>query len=84
MGPAYLRMGRERGQDDPWTPELIAAVTAERRAALPLERWEERVAWRDATLMALLAWRRDHLPAREGEATVNGDMPKNEKNESKA
>ncbi|MEZ5904793.1 MAG: FAD-dependent oxidoreductase [Geminicoccaceae bacterium] len=22
MGPAYARMGAERGQDDPWTPEL--------------------------------------------------------------
>jgi 3-hydroxyacyl-CoA dehydrogenase len=59
MGPAYLRMGRERGQDDPWTPELVAAVAAERRALLPMEQWEARVAWRDQALMALLAWRRE-------------------------
>ena len=26
MGPAYARMGAERGQDDPWTPELVAEV----------------------------------------------------------
>ena len=32
MGPAYARMGAERGQDDPWTPELVAEVTAQRRA----------------------------------------------------
>jgi SnoaL-like protein len=51
MGPAYERMGAERGQHDPWTPELVARVTAERRALLPLERWEERVAWRDRMLM---------------------------------
>ncbi len=51
LGPAYARMGAERGEDDPWTPELIAKVSAERRAELPLERWEERVAWRDEALM---------------------------------
>jgi 3-hydroxyacyl-CoA dehydrogenase/3-phenylpropionate/cinnamic acid dioxygenase small subunit len=55
MGPAYERMGAERGQHDPWTPELIATVTAERRALLPLEEWNERVAWRDRMLMAHLA-----------------------------
>jgi len=58
MGPAYLRMGRERGQNDPWTDELVARVTAERRAVLPLADWEERVAWRDRALMALLRCRR--------------------------
>ncbi len=57
MGPAYLRMGQQRGQNDPWTPDMVAAVAAERRAALPIEQWEKRVAWRDETLMALLAWR---------------------------
>jgi 3-hydroxyacyl-CoA dehydrogenase len=54
LGPAYARMGAERGQDDPWTPDLVAKVTAERRALLPLEKWEERVAWRDRKLMTLI------------------------------
>jgi L-gulonate 3-dehydrogenase len=54
LGPAYARMGAERGQHDPWTPDLVAKVTAERRALLPLEKWEERVAWRDRKLMALI------------------------------
>jgi len=54
MGPAYARMGAERGQHDPWTPDLVAKVTAERRQILPLEGWEERVAWRDRKLMALI------------------------------
>jgi 3-hydroxyacyl-CoA dehydrogenase len=58
MGPAYQRMGRERGQDDPWTEQLVAQVVAERRAILPLEGWEERLAWRDKALMALLRCRR--------------------------
>ncbi len=53
MGESYARMGAERGQNDPWTPELVAQVAAERRAALPLEDWDERVRWRDARLMAL-------------------------------
>ena len=54
MGAAYGRMGRERGQNDPWTPDLVARVTEERRKVLPLEGWDERVAWRDRTLMALV------------------------------
>jgi 3-hydroxyacyl-CoA dehydrogenase len=58
MGPAYLRMGQERGQNDPWSEDLVAHVTAERRAALPLGGWEERVGWRDRALMALLRCRR--------------------------
>ncbi|MBA3518128.1 MAG: 3-hydroxyacyl-CoA dehydrogenase [Rhizobiales bacterium] len=58
MGPAYERMGAERGQHDPWTPDLVAKVAAERRGLLPLENWEERVAWRDRMLMGLLAQRR--------------------------
>jgi 3-hydroxyacyl-CoA dehydrogenase len=53
MGPAYARMGKERGQDDPWTPELVAEVERQRRAALPLEEWPLRVSWRDRELMAL-------------------------------
>jgi len=53
MGPAYERMGAERGQHDPWTPDLVATVTAQRRAALPLDQWDERVRWRDEQLMRL-------------------------------
>jgi hypothetical protein len=52
-------MGRERGQDDPWTPDLVATVAAQRRAALPLDKWAERVAWRDRRLMALMAKRQE-------------------------
>jgi 3-hydroxyacyl-CoA dehydrogenase len=58
MGPAYARMGAERGQHDPWTPDLVAEVTAARRALLPLEEWEERVAWRDRKLMTLMRHRK--------------------------
>ena len=58
MGDAYAAMGAERGQDDPWTPELIARIADERRALLPLSQWEERVRWRDREIMATLADRR--------------------------
>jgi L-gulonate 3-dehydrogenase len=60
MGLAYARLGAERGeQDEPWAaPDLVARVTAERRAALALPGWAERVAWRDRALMALLRRRR--------------------------
>lgn len=58
MGPAYARMGAERGQHDPWTPDLVAKVTAARRALLPLDRWAERVAWRDRRLMSLMRHRK--------------------------
>lgn len=58
MGPAYARMGGERGQNDPWTTDLVAKVTRERRALLPLEDWPERVLWRDEMLMRLLAFKR--------------------------
>jgi len=58
VGDTYARMGAERGQHDPWTPDLVAKVEKARRAALPLDRWDERVAWRDRSLMELIALRR--------------------------
>lgn len=59
LGPAYARMGAERGQDDPWTPELVERVAAEVHADLPPQRWEDSVRWRDACLLALERARRD-------------------------
>lgn len=59
MGPGYREMGRERGQDDPWTPELVAKVTAQRRAELRLEEWQDRVLWRDEALMTMNRCRRE-------------------------
>lgn len=58
MGPSYARMGQERGQNDPWTPELVAQVTSARRQALPLDKWQDRGNDRDRALMALLRARR--------------------------
>lgn len=58
MGPSYARMGAERGQHDPWTPELVAQVEAAMRSALPLDQWDERVGWRDRQLMHLARHRK--------------------------
>ncbi|MBO6900435.1 MAG: 3-hydroxyacyl-CoA dehydrogenase [Rhizobiaceae bacterium] len=58
MGPAYARMGKERGQDDPWTSDLVERATAERRSSLAIEDWQKRTEWRDRQLMALLRHRR--------------------------
>ena len=57
LGPAYARMGAERGQNDPWTSDLVEEVVAQRRAALPIVDWPARVAWRDRQIMAALAGR---------------------------
>lgn len=59
MGPAYARMGAQRGQDDPWTPELVQRVAAERRALVPLDDWQDRVAWRDEQLMNLIHFKEE-------------------------
>ena len=53
MGPAYAAMGAERGQHDPWTEDLVAEVTRQRRATLPEEQWADRVRWRDEQLARL-------------------------------
>ncbi|MCZ9881619.1 3-hydroxyacyl-CoA dehydrogenase [Arthrobacter sp. B2a2-09] len=53
MGPAYARMGAERGQHDPWTADLVASADAQLRGRLPLDEWAERVQWRDEQLMRL-------------------------------
>jgi 3-hydroxyacyl-CoA dehydrogenase len=58
LGPAYERMGAERGQHDPWTSQLVARAATQRRGLLSLEQWEERVRWRDRQLMAQEAARR--------------------------
>lgn len=63
MGPAYERMGAQRGQHDPWTPDLVAQVERQRRALLPLDQWESRVEWRDRALMELARVRKKSASA---------------------
>lgn len=58
MGPAYERMGAERGHSDPWTDDLVAKVSKAVQVRLPREAWEDNVDWRDRALMALELCRR--------------------------
>jgi L-gulonate 3-dehydrogenase len=58
MGPAYERMGAERGQHDPWTPDLVKRVADELHTVQPLSEWEENAKRRDAALVAQEAGRR--------------------------
>jgi 3-hydroxyacyl-CoA dehydrogenase len=62
LGPAYARMGAERGQDDPWTESLVSRVAADIHAELPPELWESHVRRRDQALIALERARRDAAP----------------------
>ena len=55
MGASYHRMGLERGQDDPWSEELVAKVADDMKKKFPVERWEEDVIKRDLALMKLTA-----------------------------
>ncbi len=75
LGPAYARMGAERGEDDPWTPDLVARVAAAVAHRFPRPLWEQSVEWRDRCLMALEAFRRRH-PAF---VTPRGDVPPGER-----
>jgi L-gulonate 3-dehydrogenase len=55
LGPAYERMGAERGQRDSWTPALVDTVATDVERAYPLDQWADWVRWRDRRLMRLLA-----------------------------
>jgi L-gulonate 3-dehydrogenase len=57
MGPAYARMGAERGETVDWHPGLIDRVEAERRAEIPADRLPARAAWRARAVAALVAAR---------------------------
>ena len=57
MGPAYARMGRERGETVDWNDALVARVVAERRQALPAGELPARVRWRARAVARLVALR---------------------------
>ena len=55
LGPMYVELAEGRGPVGPWSDDAVARATAERRAALPADKIDERRAWRDDRLMALRA-----------------------------
>jgi L-gulonate 3-dehydrogenase len=48
-------MGLERGQDDPWTEEMVKEVAQDISKKFPPEDWESDVMKRDLALMKLTA-----------------------------
>ncbi|HWA19165.1 MAG TPA: 3-hydroxyacyl-CoA dehydrogenase [Devosia sp.] len=58
LAPLYHRIAVSRTERKEWSPELVAKIAAERRAALPLEDIPARSQWRDRRLMQLVAHRR--------------------------
>jgi 3-hydroxyacyl-CoA dehydrogenase len=67
MGTAYERMGAERGQHDPWTPDLVERVATAIERALPADDWANQVLRRDAALIELER-------ARQGTADLFGSF----------
>ncbi len=53
MGLTYESMGKLRGQNDPWTPELTDLVAKEIDELLPIENWSSNVLQRDEALIEL-------------------------------
>ena len=54
MGASYLRMGQERGQNDPWDVDLIKKVATDIEKKFPNEDWESNNLSRDIALMKIL------------------------------
>ena len=65
MGPAYKRMGEQRGETVDWSAPLVARVAASRDAARGSQTVAERAAWR-STAVAKLVGVRDRLMRGEG------------------
>lgn len=55
LSPLYHRVAESRKSPRKWSPDLVKRVTAERRAALPLEDLPKRTQWRDRRLIQLVA-----------------------------
>ncbi len=57
MGPAYKRMGEERGETVDWTGPLVARVAASREASRGGVSIEDRARWRSRAVARLVAFR---------------------------
>lgn len=56
MADSYHRMGLERGQDDPWSDELVDEVSKSIEEKWKVDDWEENVMRRDLALMKLVKY----------------------------
>jgi L-gulonate 3-dehydrogenase len=57
MGPAYKRMGEQRGETVDWSAPLVARVTAAREAARGDQSIPDRAAWRSSAVANLVRFR---------------------------
>lgn len=57
MGPAYARMGAERGETVDWNEDLVSMVETERRAEVAADVLPARAAWRARAVARLVAIR---------------------------
>ncbi len=58
LGQLYYDLAKEQADPREWTPELVAKIDEQRRAALPLGKHQARQNWRDKRLAALVAHKR--------------------------
>ena len=54
MADSYLRMGKERGQNDPWSEDLVSKTSDAIESKWNNEDWEANVLRRDLALMKLM------------------------------
>lgn len=73
LGPAYARMGAERGQNDPWTPDLVAEVVRQLDALHDGQTWADRVTWRDDQLLQLARMKHTPTPTSDEPAGLPAD-----------
>ena len=58
LGQLYYDLAKEQADPREWTPELVARIDEQRRAALPMDHHQARQNWRDKRLAALVAHKR--------------------------
>ena len=61
LGPMYHELAKSQADPRMWSEQLIAEVEHQRRSKLPADKLEQRKAWRDRCLGALLRARREIL-----------------------
>ena len=59
LGQLYYDLAKEQADPREWTPDLIAKIDEQRRAALPLDQHQARQDWRDRRLAALVGHRKE-------------------------
>lgn len=77
-GEVYRSIAAGQVSTDPWQPELVARLHAERRRLLPQAQMEERRTWRDRRLMMLARHKREaenSLPETSRIPFIQGQKP---------